>query len=90
MMTLKNSTKLIEKYIEGSLKPSDKVLFEAKLILSPTLFEQYISQKKAFEMVKFYHRKKLKEELETLHKTIFSDPEKTRFKLKIHEIFNIL
>ncbi|MFS4467489.1 hypothetical protein [Maribacter sp. 2210JD10-5] len=90
MMTLRNNTKLIEKYIEGSLKPSDKVLFEVKLIVSPTLFEQYHSQKKVFEMVKFYHRKKLKEELETLHKTIFSDPEKTGFKLKIHKIFNLI
>jgi len=89
MKTLRSNTKLIERYIQGTLKPSDKLLFEAKLILSPTLFEQYLSQKKAFEMVKFYHRKKLKEELETLHKTIFNNPQKTMFKLKIHKIFNI-
>jgi len=89
-MTLRNNTKLIERYIEGSLNPSDKVLFEANLIVSPSLFEQYRSQKKAFEMVQFYHRKKLREELETLHQSIFNDSEKIGFKLKIHKIFKII
>lgn len=85
----KNNTELIEKYIEGSLNPSEKVLFEAKLILSPTLLEQYHSQKKVYEMVKSYHRMKLREELETLHGTIFSDSKNSRFKLKIYKIFNL-
>jgi hypothetical protein len=34
-----------------------------------------------------YHRKKLKEELESVHQQIFSDPEKTIYQQHVYQLF---
>lgn len=81
MMTSPNSTRLIERYLDGKLSHADRFLFEAKLIIDPALKSDLFFQKKTLLLVKMYHREKLKEELETLHQKIFNNPDKTNFRL---------
>lgn len=79
MMTSRNSTRLIERYLDGTLSHADRFLFEARLIIDPGLKRDLFFQKKTLQLIKMYHREKLKEELEILHQRIFNNPNKMDF-----------
>lgn len=87
MRTSQNNTQRIERYLLGSLSVSDKLVFEAQLMLQPKLRMELYFQKKAYAFVQLYHRKKLKEELEALHQELFDDPDKIVFQQAIYCLF---
>ena len=87
MKTSQNNTRLIEKYLNGSLSPADRFLFESRLVIDPVLKRDFYFQKKTLRLIKMYHRERLKEELETLHQQIFNNPDKMNFRLSINQLF---
>ena len=87
MKTSSNNTLLIEKYLEGRLSTKERFLFEARLLMTPNLRENFFFQKKAHLLVKMYHRKKLKEELEIIHLDLFQSRDKTTFQQSIFQLF---
>lgn len=87
MRTLRSNVQRIERYLQGSLSMSDKLIFEAQLLLQPKLRMDLYFQKKTYQLVRIYHRKKLKEELETLHQQIFNDPDNIVFQQNIYGLF---
>lgn len=87
MRTLRSNVQRIERYLQGSLSMSDKLVFEAQLLLQPKLRMDLYFQKKTYQLVRIYHRKKLKEELETLHQEIFNDPDNIVFQQNIYGLF---
>jgi hypothetical protein len=87
MKTSSNNTPLIEQYLRGELAPADRLLFEARLLLSPALRTTLHLQKKTYLLVKMYHRKKVQEELEAIHRQLFSDPAKRVFQQNIDHLF---
>ncbi len=87
MTTSSNNNRTIEKYLQGEMSPSEKFLFEAQLLINPGLRMEVRAQKKAYTLVRMYHRKKLKEELESVHQQIFSDPEKTIYQQHVYQLF---
>ncbi len=87
MRTLRSNVQRIERYLQGSLSLSDKLVFEAQLLLQPKLRMDLYFQKKTYQLVRIYHRKKLKEELETLHQEIFNDPDNIVFQQNIYGLF---
>ncbi len=87
MKTSQNNTRLIEKYLNGSLSPADRFLFESRLVIDPVLKRDLYFQKKTLRLIKMYHRERLKEELETLHQQIFNNPDKMNFRLSINQLF---
>ncbi len=87
MKTSRNNTRLIEKYLHGELTAAERLAFEAQLLVRPALRVDLYFQKKTYRLVRLYHRKKMKEELEMLHQQVFSDPEKMAFQQRIHQIF---
>jgi hypothetical protein len=82
-----NNTRIIEAYLQGSLPVSDRLLFEAKLLLSPALRKDLYFQRKTLALLKMYHRKKQKEEMEIMHQEIFNDRDKESFQQNIHQLF---
>lgn len=82
-----NNTQLIERYLDNMLNPDDRLLFEARLILSPALRMDLYFQKKVYFLVKMYHRKKVKEKMEILHQQIFSDPSDAVYRQNIYQLF---
>ena len=84
MMTSQNNTRLIEKYLNGSLSFADRLLFESRLVIDPVLKRDLYFQKKTHQLIKMYHREKLKEELEILHQKIFKNPDNLR---SIYQLF---
>jgi len=87
MKTSQNNTRLIEKYLNGRLSPADRFLFESRLVIDPVLRRDFYFQKKTLQLIKMYHRERLKEELETLHRQIFNTPDKINFRLSINQLF---
>ena len=45
MKTSQNNTRLIEKYLNGSLSPADRFLFESRLVIDPVLKRDFIFRK---------------------------------------------
>ena len=87
MKTSMSETILIERYLWGELSPLEKQNFKARLLQSPRLRLRVYFQKKVHLLIKLYHRKKLKTELELLHEELSNNPEKTQFRENIHQIF---
>ncbi len=82
-----NEIKEIEEFLEGKLKVEDCLFFEARLLTSPLLRSNSFFLKKTLSIVRLYHRKKLKEEIEEIHNRLFSNPEKKEFQQYIHQMF---
>jgi hypothetical protein len=81
------TTEQIEKYLFGKLSTSDRLLFEAKLIIDPRLRQQVRSQKRLYTIIRQSGRRELKREVEQIHQRLFSDPEKTNFGGLIYKLF---
>ena len=88
MRTSLNEIKQTEQFLQGQLTTEDTLLFEAKLLTNPLFKLNMLAQKKVYQLVKLYQRKKIKTEVETASKHVFSDPEKTAFQSTIHNLFN--
>jgi hypothetical protein len=87
MTTSPNNTQRIEQYLQGRLSSSEELLFEAWMIAQPELRTEVMLQEKVYRLIRMYHRKKLKEELEALHQRLFNDPRKRSFRQRIERIF---
>lgn len=77
-----------EQFLLGKLSAGEKLLFEARLLISPALRLNVELQKKIYAVVKAYHRKRLKEELQGLHKMLLTNPSKIEFQQDISTIFH--
>lgn len=87
MTTSPNNIQLIEQYLQGRLSPSEQLLFEARMIAHPELRTEVRLQEKVYRLIRMYHRKKLKEELEAVHQRLFNDPRKRSFRQRVERIF---
>jgi hypothetical protein len=87
MTTSFNNTRLIEKYLRGEMNPADRFLFETQLLINPGLRMDVRAQKTAYALVGMYHRKKQREELEAIHRQIFSDPGKAVYQQRVYQLF---
>lgn len=76
-----------EKYLEGTQSAQDRLVFETRLMTSPLLRMNLLFQKKAYYLVKLYHRKKMKEKIEATGHKLFIDPEKVAFQQTVYRIF---
>jgi len=82
-----NNIRTIEKYLLGAMDQETCFLFEAEIQSDPTLkFNVYVQQK-VMSLLRIYHRKKLKAELEVVHQRLFGDPDKHVFKQSIAQLF---
>lgn len=87
MRTSLNETKQIDDRLFSLETPADALLFDAMLIIDPTLPGRMQWQKRAHGMVQQYSRKQLKIEIENAHQKLFKQPVHTSFKKKIMEFF---
>ncbi len=87
MKTSLNDTQTIEQYLAGKLSPWNRMLFASRLKVNTGLRSDVELQKKTYWLVKIYHRKKMKEELESLHQQLFNNPDKKDFRRRMMEIF---
>lgn len=82
-----NKIKQIDNHLFNRGNAEDRLIFEAMLILDPALKSQVSWQKKALDFVQHYSRKKMKAEMESVHRQLFSEPAHRRFRNKILSLF---
>jgi hypothetical protein len=82
-----NKVEQIDNHLFNRGNTQDKLLFEALLILDPALKSQVSWQKKALDFVQHYGRKKMKAEIESVHRQLFNEPAHRRFRNKILSLF---
>ncbi|HEY5326563.1 MAG TPA: hypothetical protein VIJ27_06150 [Mucilaginibacter sp.] len=82
-----NEIKLIDDHIFNQGTHEDALLLDALLILNPALSNQIRWQKKAHTIIKQYGRKKLKAEIESVHRKLFHEPIHQSFRLRILRLF---
>ena len=88
MRTSLNEIKLIDDHIFNKNTQEDALMFDAMLILNPGLSNQIMLQKKAHAIVQQYGRKKLKAEIEEVHRQLFSEAAHQTFRQKILGLFS--
>ena len=87
MRTSLNNIKLIDDHLFNKGGIEDRLLFDAMLIIDPTLSDQISWQQKTHALVQQYSRKKLKAEIESAHQQLFTQPEHQSFRQRILRFF---
>ncbi|MDB5123900.1 MAG: hypothetical protein JWP94_2029 [Mucilaginibacter sp.] len=82
-----NKVEQIDDHIFSRGTTEDRLIFEAMLILDPALKSQVSWQKNALDFVQHYGRKKMKAEIESVHRRLFNEPVHRRFRNKILNLF---
>jgi hypothetical protein len=86
-MKISNEVKLIEDFLLGKLTISSRLLFEARLILDPTLRGRVEAQRKLYSLIRQSGRRKIGSEIEKIHHVLFTAPEHETFRKQVHQLF---
>ncbi|ASU33395.1 hypothetical protein [Mucilaginibacter xinganensis] len=87
MRTSLTETEQIEAHLLKLSAPGDSLLYEATLILDDELRDKLQWQQSAYDMIKLYGRKQLKQEIEAAHQSLFSEVRHKGFRETIRQIF---
>lgn len=87
MRTSLNEIAQIESWVTGRLQPSEKLLFEARLLVSPALRDQLKLQQAIHQVVRLFARKQLKQELRAVQNNMFRQAGKSAFQQEVNQIF---
>ena len=87
MKTLRE-TREIDHYLLDKLRPASKLLFEARLLIDPTLKVRVEWQQKLYSIIKRSGRRQIKSEVALVHRQLFSDPAKQDFQLSVFQLFS--
>jgi hypothetical protein len=82
-----NEIELIDGYIFNNNPTEDALLFDAMVIINPSLSNQITWQKKTHALIGQYSRKKIKAEIESVHQQLFNEPAHKNFRQKILSFF---
>jgi len=88
MRTSLNEIKLIDVHLFNQGTHEDALLFDAMLIINPSLTNQIMWQKKTHAIVQQYGRKKLRAEIEEVHSQLFGEAAHQSFRQKILSLFS--
>jgi hypothetical protein len=87
MRTSLNKILQIESHLLNQLSGEDEMLFQANLLLDKDFQKEVYFQQRTYQLVKEYGRKQIIEEIESVHRKLFSAPEHRNFRRKILGLF---
>lgn len=87
MRTSLNDIAHTEKYLQGKLPPEEKLLFKARLLTSPLLRWNAAAQQKVYIVLKLYHRRKIKEQAQTVQQKLFQETQHVAWREQITQLF---
>lgn len=88
MKTSLTETADIESFLFKTQEGGESVLFQASLILDKSLPGKVALQKRAYDAVQNYSRKKLREEIAAVELELFSAEKHNSFRKKISRLFS--
>ena len=87
MKTLRE-TKEIDRYLLGKMSIASRLLFEARLLIDPTLKLRVEWQQRLYSIIKGSGRRQMKSEVARIHYQLFSDPDKHDFQTNVFQLFS--
>jgi anti-sigma-K factor RskA len=87
MKTLRE-TKEIDQYLLGKMSIASRLLFEARLLIDPTLKLRVEWQQRLYSIIKRSGRREMKSEVARIHRQLFSDPAKREFQTNVFQLFS--
>jgi hypothetical protein len=87
MRTSLNEIKTIDAYLTGAMKPGERVLFEATMLLNCDLRKNVKLQKKVMSLVHHHHLSNLKETFNACHHALWNDPANAELKQAVIQLF---
>lgn len=63
----------IEKYLTGNMSPADRLVFQAKAILTPSINRKIQQQRTIYKLVRWFGRNAKRRQLEALHDQLMQD-----------------
>jgi len=86
MRTSLNEIRKIENFLDGKLNSEESIAFQTELFTDAVLKLNVYVQQKVYSILRLYHRKKLKEEIENVHRRIFEDENNIVFQQSIFQL----
>jgi hypothetical protein len=86
MKTL-HETKEIDRYLLDKLNPASRLLFEARLLIDPTLKLRLECQRRVYSIVRGSGRRQMKSEVARIHHHLFNDPASREFQSNVFQLF---
>lgn len=77
----------LEAYIEGRLSPAEAEKMRTDLLLHPSTYRDWLSQRETYALVQAAGRKQLKTELQAIHLSLIQDPTKQKWWQQIQAFF---
>ncbi len=87
MRTSLNEIKQIEGYLQSTSNVEDRLVFEAQLQLDNDLEEKVTLQTMAYDQVRQYSRKQLREEIASAEQQVFTQSKYQHFRQKVLALF---
>lgn len=87
MRTSLNEIREIDRYLQGEMGEFEAMEFGGKVRRDPVLQLNVMLQGKVMALIKVYHRKRLKAEMEEVHERLVSDPLKATWRERLLGLF---
>jgi hypothetical protein len=87
MRTSLNEIKEIEDYLCNNLNTGDRLIFEARMLLSKKLRKDVELQRKAYSIIQHHYRATLRQQLNVIHDRLFHDPSRKAITKEIINTF---
>jgi hypothetical protein len=84
-----NETAHIERYLHGTLSAEERVVFEAKLLIDDELAEKTALQRTLYETVLLSGRNRLRKEIASVDRKLFTTARYSGFRQTIRTIFHL-
>jgi hypothetical protein len=87
MRTSLNEIKQIEAYLSKQLTASDRLVFEARMLINKKLRHDVTLQRMVYSIIKYHFRATLRPKFQHLHQQLFDDPAHASLKQEIIQLF---
>jgi hypothetical protein len=86
MKTLRE-VKEIDMYLLGEMDPPSRLVFEARVVLDPSLKLRVHWQSRLYMLIRRSGRRQIKTEIERISHQLFSDPLESEFQREVFKLF---
>lgn len=87
MKTSITETIRTEKFLRGELTSGEHLVYEAELVIDPRLRSNTVFHGMVHRLLRLYHRRKMKQEVQTLSDRLLRDPNKKEFREAVFKHF---
>ena len=88
MRTSLNEIQLIERHIHAQVSAEESHSFSLRLAGDKVLRFNFLMQQRVYQLLRQYHRRRLKEHADVVHRRLLDDPAHQHFQKSISNLFN--